>query len=120
MDGESKAPETRLDPGCSKLQQLGNRALLMYTMNNLAIFPEIFTFQSARPDRILKHKKCNLLRENKALRDKKPLCVCLIRFSTEFSGSMHTIIFYRSKILRRNPIEDGAISGFSGQKSVPE
>ena len=22
--------------------------------------------------------------------------------------------------LRRNPIEDGAISGFSGQKSVPE
>ena len=24
------------------------------------------------------------------------------------------------KILRRNPIEDGAISGFSGQKSVPE
>ena len=23
-------------------------------------------------------------------------------------------------ILRRNPIEDGAISGFSGQKSVPE
>ena len=24
------------------------------------------------------------------------------------------------KRLRRNPIEDGAISGFSGQKSVPE
>ena len=24
------------------------------------------------------------------------------------------------KVLRRNPIEDGAISGFSGQKSVPE
>ena len=24
------------------------------------------------------------------------------------------------KLLRRNPIEDGAISGFSGQKSVPE
>ena len=24
------------------------------------------------------------------------------------------------KHLRRNPIEDGAISGFSGQKSVPE
>ena len=24
------------------------------------------------------------------------------------------------KKLRRNPIEDGAISGFSGQKSVPE
>ena len=24
------------------------------------------------------------------------------------------------EILRRNPIEDGAISGFSGQKSVPE
>ena len=24
------------------------------------------------------------------------------------------------KALRRNPIEDGAISGFSGQKSVPE
>ena len=24
------------------------------------------------------------------------------------------------KDLRRNPIEDGAISGFSGQKSVPE
>ena len=24
------------------------------------------------------------------------------------------------KSLRRNPIEDGAISGFSGQKSVPE
>ena len=23
-------------------------------------------------------------------------------------------------VLRRNPIEDGAISGFSGQKSVPE
>ena len=23
-------------------------------------------------------------------------------------------------ILRRNPIEDGAISGFSGQKTVPE
>ena len=25
-----------------------------------------------------------------------------------------------NKMLRRNPIEDGAISGFSGQKSVPE
>ena len=25
-----------------------------------------------------------------------------------------------AKDLRRNPIEDGAISGFSGQKSVPE
>ena len=25
-----------------------------------------------------------------------------------------------TKYLRRNPIEDGAISGFSGQKSVPE
>ena len=25
-----------------------------------------------------------------------------------------------SRYLRRNPIEDGAISGFSGQKSVPE
>ena len=24
------------------------------------------------------------------------------------------------KYLRRNPIEDGTISGFSGQKSVPE
>ena len=23
-------------------------------------------------------------------------------------------------VLRRNPIEDGAISGFGGQKSVPE
>ena len=23
-------------------------------------------------------------------------------------------------VLRQNPIEDGAISGFSGQKSVPE
>ena len=27
---------------------------------------------------------------------------------------------YVAKNLRRNPIEDGAISGFSGQKSVPE
>ena len=26
----------------------------------------------------------------------------------------------KKKVLRRNPIEDGAISGFSGQKSVPE
>ena len=25
-----------------------------------------------------------------------------------------------TNVLRRNPIEDGAISGFSGQKSVPE
>ena len=29
-------------------------------------------------------------------------------------------LFMRDKDLRRNPIEDGAISGFSGQKSVPE
>ena len=29
-------------------------------------------------------------------------------------------ISYREDKLRRNPIEDGAISGFSGQKSVPE
>ena len=28
--------------------------------------------------------------------------------------------FYFLKSLRRNPIEDGAISGFNGQKSVPE
>ena len=27
---------------------------------------------------------------------------------------------FKLKELRRNPIEDGAISGFSGQKSVPE
>ena len=26
----------------------------------------------------------------------------------------------KAKVLRRNPIVDGAISGFSGQKSVPE
>ena len=30
-----------------------------------------------------------------------------------------TIALFK-QILRRNPIEDGAISGFSGQKSVPE
>ena len=27
---------------------------------------------------------------------------------------------HRRNLLRRNPIEDGTISGFSGQKSVPE
>ena len=32
---------------------------------------------------------------------------------------MRTIIIVHIT-LRRNPIEDGAISGFSGQKSVPE
>ena len=43
-------------------------------------------------------------------------------------AAMHTLFMYPEndhdpdcdKYLRRNPIEDGAISGFSGQKSVPE
>ena len=35
----------------------------------------------------------------------------LARFGTQFRVK---------EVLRRNPIEDGAISGFSGQKSVPE
>ena len=37
----------------------------------------------------------------------------------EFSDPIATSLKMRKK-LRRNPIEDGAISGFSGQKSVPK
>ena len=34
---------------------------------------------------------------------------------------MHEVDAYKAILsLRRNPIEDGAISGFSGQNSVPE
>ena len=43
--------------------------------------------------------------------------------SISFSISNSSVISSPSalfKDLRRNPIEDGAISGFSGQKSVPE
>ena len=35
---------------------------------------------------------------------------------TEFSLKA----FFKLQVLRRNPIEEGAISGFRGQKSVPE
>ena len=34
------------------------------------------------------------------------------------SGSVYDSMF--AKVLRRNPIGDGAISDFKGQKSVPE
>ena len=36
------------------------------------------------------------------------------------AGACLQSINYRQRELRRNPIEDGAISGFSGQNSVPE
>ena len=55
------------------------------------------------------------------------------KYPSIFSPQMATIVFIILQIffatrvvlkigeyLRRNPIEDGAISGFSGQNSVPE
>ena len=43
------------------------------------------------------------------------------RFKIQENGTfLYEISVFVLKILRQNPIEDGAISGFSGQKSVPE
>ena len=36
------------------------------------------------------------------------------------NSNFNSILKSIKKLLRRNPIEDGAISGFSGQNSVPE
>ena len=40
--------------------------------------------------------------------------------SQSFFVKTTPILSLQAIVLRRNPIEDGAISGFSGQKSVPE
>ena len=66
---------TRLDPGWRKLLQLSNRALLMYTENNLAVFRDIYVSKcSSWPP--TKVQKYNLLRENKVLmRSNSPVYV---------------------------------------------
>ena len=46
---------------------------------------------------------------------------CCLQWETSIAGSKFNCLCTQvSKELRRNPIADGAISGFSGQKSVPE
>ena len=46
---------------------------------------------------------------------------CCCRRRRRFLSSLMKVACQRVwEELRRNPIEDGAISGFSGQKSVPE
>ena len=44
-------------------------------------------------------------------------CCCALRYLSWHKVGTNTPV---STYLRRNPIEDGAISGFSGQKSIPE
>ena len=46
-------------------------------------------------------------------------CACMARSKDEVKIRRNIFSTIRKK-LRRNPIEGGAISGFSGKKSVPE
>ena len=45
---------------------------------------------------------------------------CKFQHINSIAAALFSIWKEIGKGLRRNPIEDGAISGFSGQKSVPE
>ena len=69
------------------------------------------------------HRSSSLSWLRQVSADMPVTCMPNIAFITRFDSVRRHLVdrtLVRCKILRRNPIEDEAISGFRGQKSVPE